>query len=222
MVHHLQRDLEKLKKLVLKMGGCVEQALQHGTNGLIQLEGESAKAAIEADREIDRLQLEIDEECLKTLALHQPVARDLRFITSTMKICNDLERIGDLAGNLGQRVLGLLHELKTPDPLRFEEMVKVTRGMLRDSLDALVTQDSNLAREVCKRDDEVDAINSFHFDVLQRKMQQDQSLVVVSVALLSATRNIERIADLATNIAEDVVFMVEAQDIRHPKLSGGS
>ena len=111
MSRHIERDLEKLKKLVLTMGGLVEQSLQHGTRGLIEWDEQSAQAAVDADREIDRLQLEIDEECLKALALHQPVAGDLRFITSTMKICNDLERIGDLARNLGERVLTMLNKL---------------------------------------------------------------------------------------------------------------
>ncbi|MHC5063275.1 MAG: phosphate signaling complex protein PhoU [Planctomycetota bacterium] len=218
MTRHIQRDLEKLKKLILTMGGLVEQSLQQGTRGLVEWDEQSAKAAIEGDREIDRLQLEIDEECLKALALHQPVAGDLRFITSTMKICNDLERIGDLARNLGERVLTVLEQNVRTEPLQFAKMVEVTRGMLRDSLDAMVNEDSKLAREVCLRDDEVDKINSEHFKVLQDRMRQDPETVIAAVAMLSATRNIERIADLATNIAEDVVFLVEAQDIRHPSL----
>lgn len=219
MTRHIERDLEKIKKLVLTMGGLVEQSLQQGTRGLIEWDEQSARAAVDADREIDRLQLEIDEECLKALALHQPVAGDLRFITSTMKICNDLERIGDLACNLGERVLAMLNKHVRSEPLHFAKMVEVTRGMLRDSLDALVNEDSKLAREVCMRDDQVDEINSQHFEILQDKMRRDPGEVFAAVSLLSATRNIERIADLATNIAEDVVFLVEALDIRHPSLS---
>jgi len=219
MKRHIARDLERLKKHILEMGGLVEQALNHGTRGLVEWDERNARLAIAKDLEIDRMQLEIDEECLKILALHQPVAGDLRFITSTMKICNDLERIGDLAVNIGERVLSALGQPVVMEPLSFDKMTTVTRGMLRDSLDSLVNADTTLAHQVCARDDIVDDINSKHFEILQELMQRDPKSVPGAVALLSVTRNIERIADLATNIAEDVVFLVDAQDIRHPRLT---
>ncbi len=219
MTKHLERDLAHVKQLVLAMGGLVEQSLEQATVALVRNDENYARRALAADREIDRKELEIDEECLKVLALHQPVAGDLCFITATMKITNDLERIGDLAGSLAERALYLLNRPPLDERLAFEEMVAHTRQMLRDGLDALISENSELAREVCTRDDKVDDFNRQHFEVLQERMKRDPGSVEAAVALLSASRHIERIADLATNIAEDVVFLVEAEDIRHPSLA---
>ncbi len=219
MVTHLQRDLTKLRQNILSMGGLVEAAVRDATEALVRREAELARRVINSDQNIDQMELQIDEECLKVLALHQPVAGDLRFITAIMKINNDLERIADLAKNIAQRALDLFALPALDEPLQFERMTETCRGMLRDALDALVERDSSAARLVVPRDDIVDEINRAHFELLERRMKRDPSAVEASLLCLSASRNLERIADLATNIAEDVVFMVDAIDIRHWPLS---
>lgn len=219
MPAHLEKDLASIKQKVLKMGALVERVLQMATRALVGRSEDDARTARDADLEIDRLQLEIDEDCLKVLALHQPVAADLRFVTATMKITNDLERIGDLAGNLAERAMFAMQQPVLDEPLHFEEMTERTRGMLHDALDAFVSGNAELARSILDRDDMIDRLNREHFDALQERMKRDPGAVETAVTLLSASRNIERIADLATNIAEDVVFLVEAHDIRHPRIT---
>lgn len=219
MSGHLEHDLDALKQLVLSMGGLVEKALEEACSVLTQRERPLDGRAADLDERIDRLQLEVDDSCLKILALHQPVASDLRFVTSAMKIVNDLERIGDLAVNIAQRSAPLVGKPVLDEPLGFDEMMSITSEMLRGALDAFVASDPNLARGVLARDDEVDALNRDHFEVLQARMKRDPEAIDRAVSLLSISRNLERTADLATNIAEDVVFLVEAVDIRHPGLA---
>ena len=220
MSSHLERDLAHLKQQVLAMGGLVEQSLEQACASLTRRDETCAHKAVKVDEEIDRMQLDLDDFCLKILALHQPVAGDLRFVTSAMKIVNDLERIGDLAGNIAERAQELLHLSALDEPLDLEEMMRVTNEMLRGALDAFVARDPDLAREVCQRDDTVDTLNRRHFGKLMARMKRDPDSVERAVSLLSVSRNVERIADLATNVAEDVVFLVEAVDIRHPGLVG--
>jgi len=215
MTLHLHRDLATVRKSILEMGGMVEDLVRLSSEALVQRRPDVAHQVIQADADVDRQELEVDEECLKLLALHQPVAGDLRFITAVMKINNDLERIGDLASNLAQRALDLLDQPFVDAPLRFEEMTAAVRGMLRDSLDALVRGDAERARAVIAKDDEVDSMNREHFRVLEDRMKADPVLVEACVLYLSASRNLERMADLATNVAEDVVFMVDAVVLRH-------
>jgi phosphate transport system protein len=215
MTKHLERDLAHLETRILSMGGLVEQALDRASAALVRRDEAEISGRSDTEREIDRLHIEIDDECLKILALSQPVAVDLRFVTVTMKIANDLERIGDLAGNLAERARFLLGRPVLDEPLQFEDMADWTRRMLHDSLDALTKADAQLAIDVCGRDDHIDEVHRMHFDVLQPRMKRDPGSVESAVALLSASRNFERIADLATNIAEDVVFLVQARDIRH-------
>lgn len=215
MVTHLHRDMAALRQEILTMGGLVEAALRDGTEALVKRQPELARRVVAADSEVDRMEKEIDDECLKILALHHPVAGDLRFITAAMKINNDLERIADLAANVGERALDLMQIPPMDESLQFESMTETARDMLRTALDALVERDSAAAMSVLQRDDLVDDINRRHFEVLERRMQDDPAAVRAGLLLLSASRNIERVADLATNIAEDVIFLVEAQDIRH-------
>lgn len=212
---HLQRDLAHLRQEILKMGGLVEAALRDATMALVQRKADLARRVIERDADIDSLELAIDDACLKVLALHQPVARDLRFITATMKINNDLERIGDLASNLAQRAVDLIDKPAFDEPLEFERMTELVGEMLRASLDALVRGDCRAARRVIAQDDLVDAINRRHFDVIEARMTRESELVPTGILSLSASRHLERVGDLATNIAEDVIFLVEAQDVRH-------
>ena len=219
MSRHLQHDLENIKERVLTMGGLVEEALRSAATAMIRRNAEYAEKTLAADNKIDRLQLELDDLCLKALALHQPVAGDLRFITATLKITNDLERIGDLAGNLSKRALLLQGVPVRDDPVDIERMVDGASDMLRDSLDALVRGDAQLARRVCEADDRIDDMHRENISILIERMKLSPEDVESAVALVSASRSIERIADLATNIAEDVVFLVEAVDIRHPHIT---
>ncbi|GJM21327.1 MAG: phosphate transport system regulatory protein PhoU [Planctomycetota bacterium] len=215
MLRHLHRDLTKLNDHILALGGRVEEALARASRALVERKADLARKVIADDAMIDELELTIDEECLKLLALHQPVAGDLRFITSAMKINNDLERIGDLAVNLAERAVDLSSHEPLNLPLAFEDMTTTARWMLRDSLDALVRQDPDLARRVCAKDDEVDELNRRHFDILMDRMRRDPEVLDAALDYLTASLHLERVADLATNIAEDVVFMVEAVVMRH-------
>ncbi len=215
MSKHLLRDLENVKKKILGMGAMVEEATNKAITALVDRRPELAQEVMAGDDKIDELEVAIEEECLKILALHQPVATDLRFIIAVMKVNNDLERMGDLAINIAERSAYLSTHEPIEVPLEFDRMVETVRCMLRDSLDALVNLDTALARKICAQDDAVDAINSEMFRVLQDVMYQEPKTIKRAVHTLSASRHLERIADLATNIAEDVVFMVEGEVIRH-------
>ncbi|MGE3966375.1 MAG: phosphate signaling complex protein PhoU [Planctomycetota bacterium] len=212
---HMQRDLEQLKRHVLTMGALVEQATNWAITALVDRRVELARDVMVGDNQIDQMELMIEEECLKLLALHQPVAGDLRFVVSVMKVNNDLERMGDLAINIAERAAFLAEEPPLSVPLDFPRMAEVVRRMVRDSLDSLVRLDTDLARRVCVADDEVDEINRGMFVRIEDVMRSDPESVERAVHSLSASRHLERIADLATNIAEDVVFMVEAEVIKH-------
>ena len=215
MTKHLQHDLDALKKKILTMGSLVEEATNKAIASLVHRNPELAEEVMEGDDEIDLTELVVEDVCLKMLALHQPVAGDLRFIVAVMKVNNDLERMGDLAQNIAERA----HFLATAEPidvhLDFARMVDKVRTMVAQSLDALVNQDPQLARAVCAQDDEVDDLNKQMFVVLQELMHRDPSTIERAVHTLSVARHLERIADLATNIAEDIVFMVEGDVIRH-------
>jgi len=214
----LDDDLALLGQGILRMGGLVESQVDAASIALTQRRAEVARRVVQADDEIDQVELEVDEECLRLLALHHPVAGDLRFITAVMKINNDLERIGDLATNVAERALDLASGPPLSLPLRFERMTQIVRGMLHDGLDALVRRDGALARDVIRRDDEVNTIHRENFDVLQEEMMREPASVERAVDLLSASRQLERIADQTKNIAEDVVFLVEARVLKHQRL----
>ncbi len=215
MSKHLERDLEKLKKHLLELGSMVEEAANNAMTALTERRGHLADRIIEHDNEIDAMEVLIEEECLKVLALHQPVARDLRFVIAVMKVNNDLERMGDQAVNIAERASYLANQPPLGIALDFDRMADIVRQMVRTSLDSHVNLDNRLARTVGAMDDEVDDIHREMFRVLQNLMQKEPDAVERAVAFLSASRDLERIADLATNIAEDVVFMVEGEVIRH-------
>ncbi len=212
---HLRRDLERLEREILRVGALVEEAIRKATIALVDRRPELAEAVIAGDAQIDAMEVEVEEECLKILALHQPVATDLRFLVAVLKVNNDLERMGDLAVNVAERARYLATHEPLEVPLDFPCMVERVRDMVADSLGALVRQDAPAARAVCERDDAVDAINRHMFSVLQDLMERDPPSIQRAVHALSASRHLERIADLATNIAEDVVFMVDGDVIRH-------
>jgi len=215
MQRHFDEELKLLKEKLLQMSGLVEEAISMAIQALMERDRDLCQKVIKNDDPINMLEIEIDDLCLKLLALHQPQAGDLRFITSTMKINNDLERIGDLAVNIAQRAMDLM---KVP-PLKslsgISEMAKEAQGMLRDSLNAFVEKDSVLALAVCKRDDIVDNFNRKIFlEFLRDKPATSQALErALDVVLVS--KNLERIGDHSTNICEDVIYLVEGRVIKH-------
>ena len=215
MGRHLERDLDDLAKDLLTMGGMVEDATNKAITALVRRDRALSRQVIAVDDEINDRENQIEDRALKILALHQPVAADLRFIVTALKVNNDLERIGDHAVSIAERseVLSALESVPLPDD--FQRMVEVVQGMVRNCLNALVERDSQLARDVCMMDDEADRVHRLMYSAMQDVMRSNPALIEPAVNTISATRHLERIADLATNIAEDVVFMVEGDILRH-------
>ena len=222
MAIHLRRDLESLQRNLIALARNVEQAVQKAIVSLQRTDSKLALEVIAGDAEIDKEETRIEEECLKILALHQPVAIDLRLIVAAIKINNDLERMADLAEDIAERTLHLAGLPAIPVPPRLQQMTEVTGTMVRQSTDSFVNLDSQLARRVCKMDDEVDRFNAEIIAELLGAMKGAPPLVEPGVSMFSATRHLERIADHATNIAEDVVYLVEGKIIRHRPPSGVS
>jgi len=220
MPKHLLREIEKLKKQILAIGAVVEESLHKAVRALQVRDERLAKRVIESDIEIDRMEVDMEEDCLKVLALHQPVASDLRLIVAILKINNDLERIGDLAVNIAERAVFLSTQKPVDAPLDFAVMVEKTEEMLRKSLDALVDGDATLAHKVCLADDEVDAINREMHAQIQEGIRLHPDQIESLIHLLSASRHLERVADHATNIAEDVIYMIEGHIVRHKEAFG--
>ena len=216
---HLERDLDELKRDVLHLGSLVETALGNASFVLRDRRVKLAQAVYAGESVINEKEVQIEESCLKILALHQPVAIDLRFIVVVLKVNNDLERIGDLAENLTARAVYLAEREPMPEPMAIINGMFVTiRSMLKDSLDSLVKLDVDLARKVIEQDDGVDQINRQMYDDFRQMMARDASMIEQATSWLSCSRYLERIADLATNISEDVVFMVEGEVVRHQTL----
>lgn len=215
MAIHLQRDLEKLKKDVLLLGSMVEEATHHAVLALIDRRADIAQEVQKGDKEIDAREIRIEEDCLKVLALHQPVANDLRFVIAVLKVNNDLERVGDLAGNLAGRAMFLAgrQAINVPDGIR--ELAESVPKMLREALDALIKLDTDLARTVLVEDERVDQLHKDLYSLLEDRMQETPEKIPELIQMLSVSRYLERIADLATNIAEDVVFLVAGDVVRH-------
>ena len=213
---HLERDLDELKRDVLHLGSLVETALGNASFVLRDRRVKLAQAVYAGESVINEKEVQIEENCLKILALHQPVAIDLRFIVVVLKVNNDLERIGDLAENLTARAVYLAEREPMPEPMAIINGMFVTiRSMLKDSLDSLVKLDVDLARKVIEQDDGVDQINRQMYYDFRQMMARDASMIEQATSWLSCSRYLERIADLATNISEDVVFMVEGEVVRH-------
>lgn len=215
MTTHLQREIDRLKKEILFMGAEVESALRKAVEALITRNSKLAEEVIKSDEEMDQLEVEIEEECLKILALHQPVAIDLRYVIAILKINNDLERIGDLGVNIAERAVYLSSHAPIDLPLDFRGMAEMAQLMLKRSLDALVNLDTTLARQVRASDDEVDAINRYMYTLMEDYIKENPQRISEVLHLLSASRHLERVADQATNIAEDVIYMVEGEIVRH-------
>lgn len=212
---HLSRDLESLHQHIMSMCAVVEDTVNRAVDELGRPDVDVSNQIIDRDDEIDHWDVRIEEECLKILALHQPVADNLRRVTAVMKIAWELERVADVAVNIAERAAGLagVPEIRAPEKLC--HMAQLALEMLRLSLDAFVAKDSRLARQVCARDDIVDSLNREIIDDLLALMKKSPSQVEPALHLFSASRHVERVADHATNIAEDVVYLVEGEIIRH-------
>jgi phosphate transport system protein len=215
MSQHLHHAIGRLKKMILMVGTLVEESLRDSIRAFLERDATLAKSIIEEDASIDRMEVEVEEECLKILALHQPVAVDLRFIVSVLKINNDLERIGDLAVNIAERMIFLSTQPSLDLPRAIPRMAEIVQGMLRDSLDALVNLDVTRARQVQSVDDEVDRLHSEMYPLTQSKIAEEPEAAARWLQLLGVSRYLERAADHCTNIAEDVEYLVEGEITRH-------
>jgi phosphate transport system protein len=215
MVRHLQREIDGLKKKILTLSAIVEDSVHKAVKSIAERDLKLANKVIETDPEIDQMEVDVEEECLKILALNQPVAIDLRFIIAVLKINNDLERIGDLAVNIAERGVYLATKEKVDIPFDFPRMSELSQSMLRKSLDSLVNLDLKLAREVAVSDDEIDAMHRQMYSQVQEGILQNPQRIDCLINLLAVSRQLERIADHATNIAEDVIYMIEGEIVRH-------
>jgi phosphate transport system protein len=213
--HHFEADLQALRGQLLTMGGLVEDRVHRAVGALVHRREDEARRIIAADKEINDLQIDIDNRCLKLLATQAPLAVDLRLITSAMKINADLERVGDQAVNIAESVLVLIPQPPLKPLIDIPRMAEVAEKMIRDALDAFVKRDAELARDVLRRDDEVDELKDQVFRELLTYMMADPGTIQRALSLILISRNLERIADHATNIAEDVIFITEAKDVRH-------
>jgi phosphate transport system protein len=216
MSKHFQRDLVSLKKQILQLGNMVESSINRAITSLIERNQMLAEEVFVDELEINDKEVFIENECLKILALHQPVAVDLRFLVVVLKVNNDLERMGDFAVNVAKRSTELEKQDPIPFPQDFTTVLPSTiRTMVHNSLTALVEMDTEMAREVIRMDPMIDDVNRQMYVDLQNLMKKDPSTVERAVALLSCSRYLERIADLTTNIAEEVIFMVDGEIVRH-------
>ena len=215
MSRHFHDELEALKQTLLAMGGLVEDQIRHAMQALVDRDDALATEVIERDRQVNAYDVEVDAQCVELLALHQPAAGDLRFITTAMKIVTDLERIGDQAVNIGQRVIELNREPQLKPYIDLPRMAERAQAMVKESLDAFVARDTELARRVRAEDDEVDALKEQIFRELLTFMMEDPRSIPRAIRLILISRCMERVADHATNIAEMVIYLVEGKMVRH-------
>lgn len=215
MSEHFHKELDELREDLLKQGERVEEQITGAIEAMLNRDEERAKAVIDSDRNIDEAEIEIEEECLKLLALYQPIATDLRFLMSALKINNDLERIADLASNICERVIYISSHNNLDTRERFEDITKRVQEMIRTSLSALIERDEEKAWTVRDMDDEVDRQHEEMFQFLTDEIKKDSDVTEVAIQNLSASRYLERIADHATNIAEDVIYMERGEIVRH-------
>ncbi len=218
---HFEAELQALRNQLLRMGGLVEERVHRAVRSLVVRREEDARRIVATDNEVNDLQIDIDDRCLRLLATQAPLAGDLRLITSAMKINADLERIGDQAVNIAENALTLIPQPPVKPLIDIPRMAEVAEGMIRDALDSFVKNDAALARAVLSRDDEVDELKDQVFRELLTYMMADPGTIQRALALILLSRNLERIADHATSIAEDVIFIAEARDVRHHALERG-
>jgi phosphate transport system protein len=212
---HFHDELSHVKVRLLTMSGEAEAALGLAVEALLGRDAEKARCVIAGDRVIDGMEVEIEEQCISLLALQQPMARDLRMLTSALRIASDLERVGDHAVNIAQSAERLLRARPIAPEPELVEMARLAREMLSDALEAFIRGDPVAGRDVCLRDDKVDALHGSVFRILLTHMMEDPHMIGAGMELFLVSRNLERVADLATNIGEDVVFLVEGKSIKH-------
>jgi phosphate transport system protein len=215
MSKHLARELDDLHHDILSMCAMVEEMVHQAVDELAEPNHETAREMAAKDDAIDQWDVRIEEECLKILAMHQPVATDLRRITSVLKISNELERVADLAVHIAERACGLVTWPEVYAPPNLKEMAGIAGEMLRDSIDAYVNLDPQLAKSVCSRDETVDRLNREIIGAILDRMKNSPAHIEPLLHLFSASRHVERVADHATNIAEDVVYLIDGEIIRH-------
>ena len=215
MERHLDVELRRLKDELVRMAGLAEAAIGLSVKALVSRDAEMARQVIASDDAINTLEIELDELCLRAMALYQPEARDLRFLAMALKINNDLERMGDQSVNIAERTLELLKEPLLKPLIDIPRMAELAQRMVKESLDAFVQQDVARARAVCEQDDAVDRYDDQIFRELLTYMMEDPKAITRSVNLILVSRHLERIADHATNIAEDVIYLVEGKTIKH-------
>jgi phosphate transport system protein len=215
MQRHFHEELEALKQTLLAMGGLVEDQIRRVMRALLERDDALAQEVIDRDQQVNAYDVEVDETCVSLLALHQPTAGDLRFITTAMKIVTDLERIGDQAVNIAQRVLELNREPQLKPYIDLPRMAEKAQQMVKESLDAFVARDTALARKVCAEDADVDALKEQLFRELLTFMMEDPKTIPRAIRLILISRFMERVADHATNIAEMVIYLVDAKMVRH-------
>jgi len=211
---HFDDELKELKNLLLKMGILVEEMIERAITALLERKSALAFEIVKADKKIDRIEIEIDEVAHNLMARRQPIAHDLRLITMILKINSTLERVGDHAVNIAEKSV-MITEGTEVHLEKLERMAAVSKEMLRDSLNAFMDDNADLAKSVLVRDDEVDGLNKDLYEILQEKMKENSKEVSSDVHLIMIAHNFERIADLATNIAEDVIYVIEGRDVRH-------
>lgn len=208
-------EMAALRQALIRMGGQVEEMLGCAIEAMANHDAELARRVVEMDQQVDQLEKEIDEQCLRLLALHQPAAMDLRFVAMSMKLVTDLERMGDLVGNVAERVIELAREARLQPYVELPRLAELTRAMINQALDAFVDRDAELAERVMAADNEVDELHwQIRRDLIAR-MTRDCDTVQRGVNLLLATKHLERLGDHATNIAEEVIFLVKGRDVRH-------
>ncbi len=215
MTRHIERQIDHLKQKIQFVGTLVEEAISKAITALINRDTALAQRVIESDAEIDRMEVEVEEECLKILALYQPVAADLRFVVSALKMNNDLERMGDLAKNIAKRVGQLARGQQIELPTEIRPMAIKAQEMVMQSLEAVVNADTTLARHVREQDDEVDLARQTIHEKVLRGIKESPENVEELLRINSVSKHLERLADMATNIAEDVIYMVEGDIVRH-------
>jgi phosphate transport system protein len=215
MTKHFHRELEKIKQRILALGALVEERVQMARTAVDEKDAALAEKIIMNDFEIDEMEVEVEEECLKVLALHQPVAVDLRFLIAVIKINNDLERIGDQAVNIAQRVITMAKQGIENFVFDYSVMSEKAQAMLKMSLDSLVNLDIDLALKVCTMDDEVDELKDQAYDRIKQAMKSDPNHLGYYINLLLISRHVERLADHSTNIAEEVIYLIEGDIVRH-------
>lgn len=212
---HFHDELDVLQKRLMEMAGIVEHLVARAVEAVLQRNGSAAAAIVADDSRVDELEVEVDERVMELLALHQPMASDLRQVIATNKVANDLERVGDHAVNIAKAARRLMDTSPLPELRELPEMAQITREMLADALAAYVSRNAGTARMVCITDDKVDSLRRSLFRILVTHMLEDPKRIGGALELLLISQNLERIADLSTNIAEDVVFLVEGRTIKH-------